>query len=83
MTVLLDHETIRLEGSCHVEDAEPLLSLLQERTGRTVDVSTLGSIHTAVLQVLMAFRPTVVGSSNDDVFFQRWIIPLLATEAEG
>jgi len=78
MSVYLDHRTIRLEGDCHVEDAEPLLNLLQEEGGRTVDISTLGAAHAAVLQVLLAFRPKVVGSSGDG-FFNSWIMPLLAT----
>ena len=82
MTVLLDHRTIRLEGNCHVEDAEPLLNLLQEGMDRAVDVSAVGTIHTAVLQVLMALRPQVVGS-NGDAFFESWITPLLATGANG
>ena len=82
MTVLLDQRTIRLEGDCHVEDAELLLTLLQEEEDRAVDVSALGAIHTAVLQVLMAFRPRVVGS-NKDVFFNSWIAPLLATGDNG
>jgi ABC-type transporter Mla MlaB component len=77
MTVRLDHKTIRLEGDCHVEDAEPLLSLLQEADGRAVDVSALGAIHTAVLQVLLAFRPKIA-QGNGDSFFNSWIMPLLA-----
>ena len=77
MTVHLDHRTIRLEGDCHVEDAEPLLSLLQKADSRAVDVSAMGAIHTAVLQVLLAFRPKIAGS-NSDGFFNRWIMPLLA-----
>ena len=78
MTVHLDDRTIRLEGDCHVEDAEPLLNLLQDEAGRTVDVSALAGVHAAVLQVILAFRPKVVGS-NSDGFFNSWIMPLLAT----
>lgn len=78
MTVLLDHRTIRLEGDCHVEDAEPLLDLLQGETDRTVDISALGTVHAAVLQVLLAFRPKVTGS-NGDRFFNDRVLPLLVT----
>jgi hypothetical protein len=80
MTVRLDHSTIRLEGDCHIEDAEPLLNLLQEKSGRTVDVAVAGHLHTAVLQILLAFRPKVAGS-NTDGFFNSWIAPLLAGSA--
>jgi ABC-type transporter Mla MlaB component len=78
MTVRLDHRAIHLEGNCHVEDAEHLLELLQEQQGRPVDISALDSIHTAVLQLLLAFRPKVAGS-NGDSFFESWIAPLLVT----
>ena len=77
MTVRLDHRTIRLEGDCHVEDAEPLVTLLQESGGRAVDVSALGGVHTAVVQVLLAFKPKIAGL-NSDGFFNDWIMPLLA-----
>lgn len=77
MTVHLDHRTIRLEGNCYVEDAEPLLALLQGGAGRAVDVSAVGTIHAAVLQLLLIFRPQVVGA-NSDAFFNRWIQPVLA-----
>jgi len=77
MTVHLDHRTIRLEGDCHVEDAEPLVSLLQDSRGRVVDISASGAIHTAVLQVLLAFRPKIAGI-NGDGFFNDRIMPLLA-----
>jgi hypothetical protein len=76
MTVRLDHRAIHLDGDCHVEDAEPLLNLLLKEPGRAVDISALGSIHTALLQLLLAFGPNLVGS-NGDRFFERWITPLL------
>jgi len=82
MTVHLDHRTIRLDGDCHVEDAEPLLNMLQGESGRTVDISALGTLHAAVLQLLLAFRPQIVGS-NGDGFFNSWIMPLLATPENG
>jgi len=78
MTIRLDDRAIHLEGDCHVEDAEPLLDLLQDKPGGTVDISALGSIHTAVLQLLLVFRPRIVGS-NGNGFFESWITPLLVT----
>jgi hypothetical protein len=84
MTVRLDDRVIHLEGDCHVEDAEPLLHLLQTEPNRTVDISAVGAIHTAVLQLLLALRPRVVGrpklgGSDRDDFFECWITPLLVT----
>jgi hypothetical protein len=78
MTVRADGRAILLEGDCRVEDAEPLLNLLQETQDRPVDVSAMASIHTAVLQLLLVFHPKVVGASGD-AFFETWIAPLLVT----
>jgi hypothetical protein len=76
MTVRLDGNAIRLEGRCHVEDAEPLLALLQAEPGRMVDCSRSESLHTAVVQVLIALAPTVMGESADGVLRQ-WVMPAL------
>jgi hypothetical protein len=76
MTISVSQHEIRLEGDCYVEDAEQLANLLLEFPDRTVDISTLGTIHTAVFQALLAFRPVLLGSSRDE-FFERWIKGLL------
>ncbi|MBP0445363.1 hypothetical protein J8J14_11285 [Roseomonas sp. SSH11] len=82
MSVRLDGAVIRLEGECRVEDAEPLLSLLQEEAGRVVDLSAAGRLHAAVVQVLLALRPPLSGEPADS-FAARWITPLLATARPG
>ena len=43
--------TILLVGKCPVEDAEPLLQLLQATPGAPLDWTQCGHLHTAVLQV--------------------------------
>ena len=77
MSVKLDGEIIRLEGRCHVEDAEPLLILLQDDPARRLDLSHAESLHTAVIQIMMAFRPQLIGESAD-IFVRDWIIPRVA-----
>jgi hypothetical protein len=74
MTVRLDGETIRLEDRCHVEDAEPLLGLLLAKPGRNVDCSRADTLHSAVVQVLIASGAPVVGESPDD-FIRQWVAP--------
>jgi len=81
MSVCLDGEIIRLEGRCHLEDAEPLLGLLQAAAGRMVDLSDAETLHTAVIQVLLAFRPGMAGESRDG-FIRRWIAPALGSGDE-
>jgi len=77
MSVHLEGDVIVLEGPCRVEDAEPLLSLLQAGPGRTVDLTRTEHLHAAVLQILMALRPNIRGAGKD-TFLQAWIAPVLA-----
>jgi len=70
---------IVLEGIGRVEDAEPLLGWLQADSGRIVDLTEAEHLHAAVLQVLMAMRPTLRGGPRD-AFLQSWIIPALEAE---
>lgn len=76
MSVRLDGEIIRLEGRCHVEDAEPLLVLLQDGVRRTVDLSASETLHTAIVQLILAFHPPVAGDGADD-FLRDWVIPAI------
>ena len=76
MSVRLDGNVIILEGLCRVEDAEPLLGWLQADRGRMVDLAGAEHLHAAVLQVLMALRPTLRGAAGD-AFLRDWITPAL------
>ncbi|MFH5923011.1 hypothetical protein [Roseomonas xinghualingensis] len=82
MSVRLEGSVIRLEGECRAEDAEPLLSLLQEEAGRVVDLTSAVRLHTAVIQVLLALRPPLAGPAGDP-FLARWLAPLLAATPPG
>jgi hypothetical protein len=57
--------TIMLEGSCPVEDAEPLLRLLEATPAAPVDWTGCSSLHTAVLQIVLAARPALAGPCGD------------------
>ena len=46
--------TVILDGVCAVEDAEPLLQMLQATPAAVVDWTRCRQLHTAVLQVIMA-----------------------------
>ncbi|MDB5395601.1 MAG: hypothetical protein JWM91_3107 [Rhodospirillales bacterium] len=81
MSVLLEVERIVLRGNCSVEDAEPLVVLLQTHPDFEVDIGDTLHLHSAVLQVLLAFRPRLAGPSQD-AFIQTWIVPLL-TSVDG
>ena len=76
MSVHWDGDLIRLIGDCRVEDAEPLLTLLQAHAGAAVELSGADHLHTAVVRVLLAVRPDIRGNSRDS-FCREWIQPLL------
>ena len=77
MGVSLEGDVIHLRGACPVEDAEPLLSLLQGNSGLHIDLRASGHLHTAVIQVLLAFRPVVVGPAADP-FVETWLRPIMS-----
>jgi hypothetical protein len=63
--------TIVLEGHCPVEDAEPLLQLLQETPAALLDWSRCGHLHSAVVQLIMAARPALIGPCGDP-WIRQW-----------
>ncbi|KQO69193.1 hypothetical protein ASF49_21015 [Methylobacterium sp. Leaf104] len=65
---------VRLEGVCPVEDAETLASLILEDPSAPVDWTACTRMHTAVYQVLLRLRPTILGTSGDP-FVGRWLTP--------
>lgn len=63
---------IILDGTCTVEDAEPLLQMLQQRPAAEIDWTRCKHLHTAVLQVIIAARPALVGPCADP-WVQQWV----------
>jgi hypothetical protein len=66
-----DDGTIVLTDGCPAEDAEPLLELLQSTPDAPVDWKQCDHLHTAVLQVIMAARPVLVGPCGDP-WIRQW-----------
>jgi len=62
MTVTVSPDgLILLQGACPLEDAEVLVRRLSDDPAANVDWSGCAQVHTAVVQVLMAARPRIVG----------------------
>lgn len=77
MTVALSPDgMILLEGACGAEDADQLLQLMLSAPDAVVDWRRCGSAHSAVLQVLMAAQPRVLGPPMDPTLAGR-IAPAL------
>ncbi len=67
MTVRIEQDRIILDGRCRIEDAESLLSALQRAPRSTVSIDTAESLHTAVVQVLLAANPVIVGCGKHEL----------------
>ena len=65
MSVHVEADRVRLEGDCGLQDAEPLCAALVGHGGRCVDLSGALSLHTAVVQALLALRPKIEGEPAD------------------
>lgn len=70
---------IELAGACPSGDAEPLLRLLLSMPGATVDWRGCHSAHSAVVQVLMAAKPKLLGPAADRSL-GRWVAPAIAAQ---
>jgi hypothetical protein len=67
-----DGATIVLDGRCPVEEAEPLLQLLQASPAACLDWRQCTHLHTGVLLVILAARPLLIGPCGD-AWVQRWV----------
>lgn len=66
MTVRSHEGQIILEGRCRVEDAETLLTALQQQRDGVVHLGKAETIHSAVIQVLLAAKPRIEGASKHE-----------------
>jgi hypothetical protein len=77
-----DSGAIVLDGVCPVEDAEPLLQMLQTMPGAEVDLRQCRQLHTAVLQLLLASGRVVIGPCGDP-WVAQWLVPKLPQNGAG
>ena len=71
---------IELVGACPSSDAEPLLQLLLADRGATVDWRECRSAHAAVVQVLLAVKPKLLGLPVGAVL-KDWVAPAMTHSA--
>ncbi len=62
MTVTVDDDAIRLTGPCGVEEVETLVSYMDRHPDLHIDLSAATTIHTAIWQALMVFRPQLAAN---------------------
>ena len=71
-----DTGIVVLEGVCAVEDAEPLLQLLQATQGAALDWTRCRQLHTAVFQIILASGVAPIGPCGD-AWVEQWLAPKL------
>lgn len=69
-----DPQTIVLTGACPADDAEPLLQMLIDTPAAAVDWRACQAPHTAVVQVILAARPALIGPCGD-AWTEKWLVP--------
>ena len=77
-----DNGAIVLDGVCPVEDAEPLLRLLQTTPVAEVDWRPCRQLHTAVLQLVLASGRAPIGPCGD-AWIEQWLVPKLPQHEAG
>ena len=79
MTVQMSKDgVILLDGVCPSDDAEKLLQCLSLHPAALIDWRLCESAHTAVVQVLMASRPRLLGPPAGQAL-RDWVAPALAS----
>lgn len=76
MPIRYDADLARFEAACTVEDALPFAEWLEATAPPRVDLSVCTDLHTALLQLLLAARPTIT-AGPEDAFLARWVGPAL------
>ena len=71
-----DTGAVVLDGMCGVEDAEPLLQMLQATPAAPVDWTLCRQLHTAVFQVILASGIAPIGPCGD-AWVAQWLAPKL------
>lgn len=66
MPLELTSDVALLRGHVDIAEAEDLMTWLTDGPGRPVDVADCPSAHTAILQLLLALRPQIIGAEGQN-----------------
>jgi len=76
MPIIYKKTVAILEEICEIEDAETMLEWLLEHPKGKLNLKQLRHTHSALLQILMALRPTV-SIWPEDEGISEWLRPLM------
>jgi hypothetical protein len=77
MSVQFRDNTVTLDGTCSIAEAELLLQHLLAAADADVDWRTCEWAHTSVIQILLASKAVLIGPPRG-AFLQNFIEPTLA-----
>lgn len=78
---LITDDTIALQGTCPIDDAETLLEYLLDRPARRVDWAQCEAAHTAVIQILMISKAVLLNAPKN-LFLAAHVFPVLSRLAD-
>jgi len=70
MPITLKKTVVVCEGMCTIEEAETLLEWLLDNPKGMVNLKKCNYLHTAIIQVLMAVKPSFSALPDDEKFNQ-------------
>ena len=76
MSVEITDKRIRIVGNAVVGDAEPILTALQADRSLIVNLAEAAHLHSAIVQLFVALRPTIEGEPAYRSFVTH-VLPLL------
>ncbi len=82
MSITFRKQVAVFKGVCSVEEAEPLLEWLQSTPRGRINLKGCDHLHTALLQVLMVFRPALSSSPTDREPWC-WLLPCFAPREDS
>lgn len=78
MPIVYKKQRAVLKDTVDLEVAEDLFAWLQKNPKGSIDLANCTHLHTAVLQVLVALRPTIAIWPKDEAL-RAWVQPVLST----
>ncbi|MDQ7033147.1 MAG: hypothetical protein Q9M37_10615 [Desulfonauticus sp.] len=72
MAIVYKEDVAYFKGVCEVEEAEELLDWIKLKNTPKIDVSEMEHIHTAIAQIVLFFKPEIIGLDKNS-FFGKYI----------
>lgn len=79
MPITYQQQTAVFEGTCSLEETEKLLEWLEANPKGNLNLKKCEHFHSAILQVLLVFRPRI-SELPDDPYICEWVVPSILSK---